>query len=312
MKSHIYDNKNKLFDFLNQNKFSKNDNYDVIVLIPNIITINSDEIKNNLLEYNKNFLIKIDNVSTNSSEIILVFSKINEQVKNEKYIKKMALLGDMIANISHQWRQPLSVITSSASAMLLHKDLKILDDDSFEKFANNIISQGHFLAQTIDTFRAYIKKDNSVSEVIIQEEIKTTLKILDSVFSQNYILVENKTVNEDNININLIKGEFAQVLINIITNAKDVFISNNIKDKKLIINLKKYENKCIVCIEDNAGGIDKKIIDKIFDKDFTTKQKDGTGIGLSMSYDIVKEHLNGDLYVKNTNNGAKFFIELPL
>jgi signal transduction histidine kinase len=311
MKSHVYDNKDNLNNFLSNN-FSKEDLYDVIILNSNKQNIIEEDIKNNLLKYNKNFIIKIDNINSSTEDIILVFSKINEEIKNAKYIKKMALLGDMIANISHQWRQPLSVITSSASAMILHKDLDILDDKSFEKFANNIISQGQYLAQTIDTFRAYIKKDNSVSEVIIQDEIKTTLKILDAVFSQNYIIVENKTTNEENLKINLIKGEFAQVLINIITNAKDVFISNNIKDKKLIINLKKYENKCIVCIEDNAGGIDEKIIDKIFDKDFTTKQKDGTGIGLSMSYDIVKEHLNGDLYVKNTNNGAKFFIELPL
>ena len=311
MKSHVYDNKDNLNNFLSNN-FSKEDLYDVIILNSNKQNIIEEDIKNNLLKYNKNFIIKIDNINSSTEDIILVFSKINEEIKNAKYIKKMALLGDMIANISHQWRQPLSVITSSASAMILHKDLDILDDKSFEKFANNIISQGQYLAQTIDTFRAYIKKDNSVSEVIIQDEIKTTLKILDAVFSQNYIIVENKTTNEENLKINLIKGEFAQVLINIITNAKDVFISNNIKDKKLIINLKKYENKCIVCIEDNAGGIDEKIIDKIFDKDFTTKQKDGTGIGLSMSYDIVKDHLNGDLYVKNTNNGAKFFIELPL
>jgi signal transduction histidine kinase len=304
MKSYIYDNKNNFLDFLNNN-LSLEDTYILKIFLPK----NKKEIE--ILEQLTNFNIKIDlvNLNENNRDIILVFNKEN---KNIKHLKKMALLGDMIANISHQWRQPLSVITSSASAMILHKDLDILDDSSFEKFANNIISQGQFLAQTIDTFRSYIKKDNRVIETVLQDEIKTTLKILESVFAQNYIKIINKTVSTDDIKINLIKGEFSQVLINIITNAKDVFISKEINNKEIVINLEHKNNKCIISIEDNAGGIDKSIINKIFDEDFTTKDNDGTGIGLSMSYDIVKEHLNGNLYVQNTKKGAKFFIELPL
>jgi len=311
MKSYIYDNKKNLFNFI-KNNFTINNNYKIMILFPE----NKTNIKNKIIDYLKdsNFKCNINtqNIGLTNNDIILIFNEEIIMKYDIKHLKKMALLGDMIANISHQWRQPLSVITSSASAMLLHKDLKILDDNTFEKFANNIISQGQFLAQTIDTFRSYIKKDNKIVNTIIQDEIKITLKILESVFAQNYIKLTNKTLQTDNININIIKGEFSQVLINIITNAKDVFISNNIKNKEIIINLKQENNKCIICIEDNAGGIDENIINKIFKEDFTTKENIGTGIGLSMSYDIITEHLNGNLYVKNTNNGAKFFIELPL
>ena len=304
MKSYIYDNKTNFIDFLNTN-LSLKEEYKLKIFLPN------KKSQKEIIEQLSNYDIKIEleNISESNSDIILVFTKENKNIKN---LRKMALLGEMIANISHQWRQPLSVITSSASAMILHKDLGILEDKGFEKFANNIISQGQFLAQTIDTFRSYIKKSNTVVDVVIQNEIVTTLKILDAVFSQNYITIINKTLKKESVNTRLIKGEFAQVLINIITNAKDVFISNDIKNREIIIDLKKKHNKCVICIEDNAGGIPKDIIDKIFQKDFTTKQNDGTGIGLSMSYDIVKEHLNGNLYVQNTNIGAKFFIELPL
>ena len=311
MKSYIYNNKDNLIDFINNN-LNKNNHYEIIILFPeNKINI-KDEIVNFLNDITNKFSINTQNIGIENQDIILIYKEQNILKYDIKHLKKMALLGDMIANISHQWRQPLSVITSSASAMILHKDLNILDDKSFAKFANNIISQGQFLAQTIDTFRSYIKKDNTVIKTILQEEIKLTLKILESVLSQNYIKVTNNTLKKENTNIHIIKGEFSQVLINIITNAKDVFISNNIKNKEIIIDLKQENNKCVVCIEDNAGGINEDIIDKIFQEDFTTKDNDGTGIGLSMSYDIVTEHLNGNLYVKNTKKGAKFFIELPL
>ena len=311
MKSYIYDNKNNLINFINNNLLEKN-NYKIMILFPdNKINI-KNEILGELKDTNFKFNINTHNIGLTNNDIIIIFNEEIIMKYDIKHLKKMALLGDMIANISHQWRQPLSVITSSASAMLLHRDLKILDDNTFEKFANNIISQGQFLAQTIDTFRSYIKKDNKVVKTILQDEIKITLKILESVFAQNYIKVTNKTLKKDNVNINIIKGEFSQVLINIITNAKDVFMLNNIKNKEIIIDLKKNNNKCIICIEDNAGGVDGNIIDKIFKEGFTTKENEGTGIGLSMSYDIVTEHLNGDLYVKNTKKGAKFFIELPL
>ena len=306
MISYKYNNINELHNFIDNN-FSNNDKYDVLILFSKKNELKLKDIIYELDYSNVNFKISNDELLINGTDIILVFKK-----NTLKELKKMALLGDMIANISHQWRQPLSVITSSASAMILHKNLDILDDKSFLKFANNIITQGYFLAQTIDTFRSYIKKDNTVLDVIVQDEINTTLKILDAVFSQNYINVINNISKTKNISMRLIKGEFSQVLINIITNAKDVFLSNNIQNKEIIINLKEKDNKCIICIEDNAGGIHKDIIDKIFDEDFTTKQNNGTGIGLSMSYEIVKEHLNGDLYVQNTKKGAKFFIELPI
>jgi len=314
MISFVYNNSFELEMFINKN-FLINENINIKMLLPQNYTMKYEIIKiinNNLLNCN----INIDEIQSLSANCVIIFDRLqneNERLKKELLeARKMALLGDMLANISHQWRQPLSIITSSASAMILHKELNILDDEAFDKFSNNIISQGQFLAETIDVFRRYIKKDNVVSEIILQDEIIKILKLVHAVLKENNISVVNNIDLKDKVTLSLIIGELSQVIINIINNAKDVFIQRKIESREIIFDLKVIEDKCIFCIEDNAGGINESIINKVFNSDFTTKERNGTGLGLHMSYEIVTEHLNGDLYVKNTSNGAKFIIEIPL
>ena len=111
----------------------------------------------------------------------------------------------------------------------------------------------------------------------------------------------------------MIDWELSQVIINIISNAKDILLEKNIKNAWIKIDCIKEENKAIITIQDNGGGISNDILPKIFDPYFTTKhQSKGTGLGLHMSQRIVQENLNGNLYVKNTTDGAKFYIEIPL
>lgn len=111
----------------------------------------------------------------------------------------------------------------------------------------------------------------------------------------------------------LVSGELSEVIINILNNAKDILIQKNVSEPLVKINLKKANNKAIISIEDNGGGIPENLISKIFEPYFTTKhQSQGTGLGLHMSYKIICESLHGKLYVKNSSNGAQFFIELPL
>jgi len=314
MISFIYTSNKELEEFINKN-FLSSEPINIKILFPKNY-IHKDEISkilNTNLINNNIEIEELDKLSINSIILFDIVKNENSKLKEELLeARKMALLGDMLANISHQWRQPLSIITSSASAMILHKELNILDDEAFEKFSNNIISQGQFLAETIDVFRKYIKKDNIVSEIILQDEILKILKLVHAVLKENNITIINNIDLKQRVTLSLIIGELSQVIINIINNAKDVFIQRNIDNRKIIFDLKVVENKCIFCIEDNAGGIDESIIDKVFDANFTTKEKTGTGLGLHMSYEIVTEHLNGDLYVKNTNNGAKFILEIPL
>lgn len=238
----------------------------------------------------------------------------NKNTQKELYNSiKMASLGDMISNIAHQWRQPLSIITTCASAMQLHKDLNILSDEMFESYTENIVTQGKYLSETINTFREYIQDDHKLIDIIIENEIQTTIKLLSSTIKNNNIkLIQNIDFNKVTM-IKLISGELSQVIINIINNAKDAFIEKNIKNRILTLELSNNNKNCLISIEDNAGGIKPNILEKIFEPYYSTKSKEeGTGIGLYMSYEIITNHLNGNLYVKNTTSGAKFFIELPL
>ncbi len=252
----------------------------------------------------------------NSSLHTKVVSEIEKNLEYEKKVfdsMKMASLGDMIANIAHQWRQPLSVITTSASAMQINKDLGMLDDVLFSKYTDMMIAQSMYLSDTINTFRDFIQEEHKLCDVILQHEIENTLKILGVVLKDNDIELIKDLDHSNPIALKLVMGELSQVIINIINNAKDSLKELQKEDKWIKLDLYSTDNKCIITIEDNGSGIPENILPKIFDQNFTTKHKSvGTGIGLYMSYNIVTKHMNGSLYAKNTHNGAKFFIELPL
>lgn len=140
------------------------------------------------------------------------------------------------------------------------------------------------------------------------------MEIIHSTLKNNHIKLVDNTKTCENLYVNLVPGELSQVIINIVNNAKDALLDNKIVNPWIKIDLEEIENsKVIISIEDNAGGIDESIIDKIFDPYFTTKDDhNGTGLGLSMSKQIVTQSLGGDLSVQNTKNGAKFIIEMAL
>jgi len=230
--------------------------------------------------------------------------------------EKMASMGEMIGNIAHQWRQPLSTIVAVASGIKINCELDINLDQTKEGLIQgmgSIIEKSKYLSETIDTFRNYLREDKEYKEIILQDRIDLALSIVNVVILDNKIELINKIDYTNSIRISLIVGELSQVIINIINNAKDILLENKIKKPFIEIDLIIDTNRAIITIEDNGGGIPDDILPKIFDKYFTTKDSDtGTGLGLHMSYKIIEESLHGKLYATNTKNGAKFFIELPL
>ena len=219
-------------------------------------------------------------------------------------------MGEMIGNIAHQWRQPLSAISTIASSMTVKKQMNILDDEVFYKNIDSIIQKVMFLSDTIDTFRNFIKSETKITNLNLATTIKETLNIVEATLKQEDINLE-LNIN-DNISYEGYHGELSQVLINLLNNAKDALLSNNIKNKIIKLDLFKKDNKIFITILDNAGGIPLDIINKIFDPYFTTKHKSqGTGIGLYMCKKLLTQR-DCNIYVKNENNGAKFYIELPI
>jgi len=208
---------------------------------------------------------------------------------------KMAAMGEMIGNITHQWRQPLSVISTAVTGLKFEKEMDILKDENFYRGMDSIHNSVMHLSKTIDDFRNFFKPNKDKINFNLKDVVEKTLKLLSSQFDINNIYFIK---NCENIKIHGAENELVQVLINIINNSKDAL--KNTDNKRLIfIDVFKQDNKVILLIKDTAGGINKSIINKVFEPYFTTKKDKGTGIGLYMSKQIIVDSLNGEIAVSN-------------
>jgi signal transduction histidine kinase len=208
----------------------------------------------------------------------------------------MAAMGEMLGNIAHQWRQPLSVITTVATGMKLQKEFNTLDDKIFNESIENITNSAQYLSNTIDDFRNFFKTDKEENYFNISNTFEKVFKLIKISFKNHEI----KFIKEiEDFDIFGLENEFIQALMNILNNSKDALIEKP-NPRLIFINAYKNKNKIIIKIKDNAGGIDEKIIDKICEPYFTTKhQSQGTGIGLFMTEEIIVKHMRGILNVCN-------------
>ena len=257
---------------------------------------------------NENLQITIDK---KTKELLEKEAILNQQAK-------MAAMGEMIENIAHQWRQPLSVISTISSSLKIKKEMNILDDKEFYEALQSINRTSQHLSNTIDDFRNFFSPNKEMNKFYVSQLIKKSKDLIKSRFDKfNIKVIENI----DDIEILSYQNELFQVILNLFSNSIDVLSSNEIEDK--IIHIKIYQDENNLCIEflDNGGGIKDEFINRVFEPYFTTKHKSqGTGIGLYMSLQIVTKHLNGEISVKNDtfieNNiayfGAKFTILLPI
>lgn len=258
------------------------------------------------------------------------FSDITERKKakikiEEQHIKlinseKMASIGEMIGNIAHQWRQPLSVISTASTGLIVQKEHNVLDEDTLLETCNAINDNAQYLSKTIEDFRSFIKGDSESIQFNLKNDTASFLKLVDSSIKNNRLDVVLDLT--ENININGYPNELIQCFINIFNNAKDALVENNQEgDRYIFITQKTIDNNVIIKFKDNAGGIPEKIIHKVFEPYFTTKhQSQGTGIGLHMTYNFIIESMDGTIEVNNVafeyNRkdcfGAEFTITLPL
>ena len=274
------------------------------------ISINSCLNVQKLEEKNK----ELENLTLNLKEEVKKSVELYKDKEKQFFEQlKMAQMGELIGNIAHQWRQPLSVISTAASGMKIKKELDILTNEDFFHCTDSILGNVTFLSNTIDEFRDYIKESHREKQIIIQDRVKMAFKIVETSYSIENIKIIEDIIDKEPIKFKLILGELLQVIIAILNNAREVLATKNSLEKWVKYSIYKDKYSVIITIEDNGGGIKEDIIDKIFNPYFTTKhQTQGTGIGLYSSYDIVVNHLGGTLSVENSEFGAKFFIKLPL
>ncbi len=218
---------------------------------------------------------------------------------------RLAQMGEMISMIAHQWRQPLSALSSANSTIILKLQLGTLDKQTGLELTSNISKYISHLSSTIDDFRGFFKDDKKKNNITLVEVVKETLNIVNmSLSNANIKIIANFN---STLLIQTYTNELKQVILNLIKNAEDALIEKQIVNPTITIDV--VDN--IIIIQDNAGGIPHNIMDKIFQPYFSTKiNKDGTGLGLYMSKTIIEDHCDGKLEVTNTKNGAMFKIVL--
>ena len=240
-----------------------------------------------------------------------VEEEILKNAKQDRLIQhqsKQAALGDMIGNIAHQWRHPLTRLSLLLQNLKAYKNKQKMSDEIFFDTLEKSNNQIEFMSNTIDNFKDFYKTDKEKNNFNVNMCIDDVLNIIGSVLDHNNI----KFVVEDSTDVFVygIKNQLSQVLLNLIVNAKDALQENEINDPVIFIRIYKEKNKNIILVEDNAGGIPLDIIDDIFAPFFTTKAKKGTGIGLYLSRTIIEDEMKGKLSVLNVRQGALFTIEL--
>ncbi len=229
--------------------------------------------------------------------------EVDENLKKDRLLsqqQKMISMGQMIENIAHQWRQPLSLITTSVSGLKIKKMLGDLDDEFFNKTLDSVMNTSQYLSSTIDDFRYFFKPQKEKEDFYLENCCNRTIDLLEANFLEKNIKV---ICTIDDVKVNGYETELIQVLINLLNNSKDALESSESSenDKFIFIDILRKNDKAIIKIKDNAGGIDDEILDKVFEPYFTTKhQAQGTGIGLYMCQEIITKHMNGHIDITNT------------
>jgi len=233
------------------------------------------------------------------------------QLQSEQLFRseKMVAIGEIIENIAHQWRQPLTVISAMTSGIFIKKELGTLNDEELISYTERILIQTEYLSKTIDDFRNFIKGEKEENIFSISSLFDKIFSIVDSSLKANYIkLITNIDAT---LEVRGYENELMQAFINIINNAKDALVENEtIETKYIFIEAKSYDNQCEICIKDNGGGINPSVINRIFEAYFTTKHKSqGTGLGLAMTYKIITEVHKGTITASNKTyeyNGKEY------
>lgn len=230
---------------------------------------------------------------------------------------KMATMGEMLENIAHQWKQPLSIISITSANTITDLEFENYSKESILKAEKNIMNQITFMSQTIDDFRDFFKQNQKNQKFLVKDTIRKALFLVSSKIKNRNITVIQ---NIQDVEVIGSYNELTQVIINIINNAIYEIEKTNDKEKLVLIEVKPVEGNCKIVIKDNAGGIPDKIVKHVFDSHFTTKEKDdGTGIGLFMSKQIIEDHFHGTITAYNDNlehadkiyKGAVFEIIIP-
>ncbi len=259
-------------------------------------------------------LIKEEKIINETLEKRVLEETLKQKEQEQLLIQqtRLAAMGEMIGNIAHQWRQPLNALGLVFQNLKFSYDIGELNDEVMNRTVGKADMLTKSMSKTIDDFRNFFRPNKAKEYFDINKSVLDAIDLVESTFEHHNIKLE-KDFKEEKIVILGFPNEFSQVVLNIISNAKDALLENKIENPIVNIETKIEDKYVCVSIKDNALGIKDEIINKIFEPYFTTKHEvQGTGIGLYMSKIIIEKNINGQIIVENTHEGAKFIIKLPL
>jgi PAS domain S-box-containing protein len=263
--------------------------------------------------------ITISSVVVNDTTYdIVVFRDISEKIKRDKEIKnkdkmllqqsKMAAMGEMIGMIAHQWRQPLTAIKAIVQSIEFKHRLGKLDAEFIKTQTMQSSELIDYMSHTIDDFRNFFKPNSTKERVSLDSVVSKAIEFTKPQVVQNNIEINYSNRSEKEFY--LYPNELMQVVLNIINNAKDIIVEKDLESKYINIEISDFDDYSVVSITDSGGGIPLEYLSKVFEPYFSTKSKNGTGLGLYMSKIIVEDHLGGNLSVSNVKSGAMFDIKV--
>ncbi len=233
---------------------------------------------------------------------------------------RLASMGEMLQNIAHQWRQPLSTLMMIVQSFQSKYELGKLNEDFINSRVEDAITIGQNMSETLEDFRNFFNPNRSKQIFDLNRAINKAINLSKYQLEKENISIEFNS--SESIKIFGFKNELIHVILNLINNSKDILKSKKeINDKRILITLKKSKKYAVITVVDNGGGIKNDIMPKIFDPYFTTKHKSiGTGVGLYMSKQLVEAHMGGKIYCKNIKfkfdkkfyDSAMFVVELPI
>jgi signal transduction histidine kinase len=219
---------------------------------------------------------------------------------------KYANMGEMLGAIIHQWRQPLSEISSNA--MLIEVESKYkerLDKEVVKKSIEDINTLMLFMSKTLDSFQLVYKRDTSNEHFLLPLAINDTISVFKSVIRDIDITLDYDTHKEGSFYMHGIKEDIFNIFLILLKNSQDAFTESNNKNKKITISLTNEENSITINYQDNAGGISLEPTEKVFEQNSSSK-KSGMGIGLYIVKKLITHRYNGQIGVQNVDGGVLF------
>jgi signal transduction histidine kinase len=249
----------------------------------------------------------------------MVASETEKRRKQEQILiqqSKMAAMGEMIALIAHQWKQPLNAVGLSIQDLSDVYACGEVDDKYIGNLVGSTMQQIDYMAKTVDDFRNFFKPSKKKVLFDVKKTIEELSSMFAVIFKKSDVDISIRTEPEILLHTEGYPNEFKQVVLNILNNSKDAIVSKKKIDSgikgRIEITIYNSDNKSkvMLAMKDNGGGIPEDVIGKIFDSYFTTKESEGTGVGLYMSKTIIETNMGGSLTVRNIDGGAEFLISL--